>query len=117
MLRTLRNVAIIALLALAVVAVPGGGNVAAALVTALVMAFLAAIAFAVYRIYRERQFTLETLSDGWRVAVYAAVGTIVAMVVGTDELLGSGLGLLLWIAVIGGAIFTLVRAWGAAQDY
>lgn len=117
MLRALRNIAIIALLALAIVVVPGGGNVTEALVTALVMAFLAAIAFAVHRIYREQQFTLMTLSDGWRNAVIVAVGAIVAMIVGTDELLRSGFGLLLWIAVLGGAIFTLVRAWGAARDY
>jgi hypothetical protein len=39
------------------------------------------------------------------------------MIAGTDELLATGLGLVLWLAVLGGAIFTLVRAWGEAQSY
>jgi Kef-type K+ transport system membrane component KefB len=117
MLKVLRNIAIIALLALAVAAVPGGGNVADALITALVMAFLAAIAFAVYRIFRQNSFAYLSLSDGWRAAVVVAVGAIVLMIAGTDELLATGFGLLIWLGVLGGAVFTLVRAWGEAQSY
>ena len=117
MLRILRNIAIIALLALAVAAVPGGGNVADALITALVMAFLAAIAFAVYRVFRQNSFAYMSLSDGWRAAVLVAVGAIVLMIAGTDELLATGLGLLVWLAVLGAAVFTLVRAWTEAQSY
>jgi hypothetical protein len=117
MLRALRNIAIIALLALAVTAVPGGGNVAEGLITALVMAFLAAIAFAVYRVFRQNSFAYMALTDGWRAAVAAAVGAIVLMIAGADELLATGLGLVVWLAVLGGAVFTLVRAWGEAQSY
>jgi hypothetical protein len=115
-MRALRNIAIIALLALAVTVVPGGGDLAEALITALVMGFLAAISFAVYRIFRQSSFAYLSLSDGWRAAVIVAVGAIVLMISGTDELLATGLGLVLWLAVLGGAIFTLVRAWGEAQS-
>jgi len=117
MLRVLRNVAIIAVLALAITVVPGGGDVADALLTTVTMAFLAAIAFAVYRVYRDNQFAFMSLSDRWRAGVIVAVGAIVLMIAGTDELLGNGLGFVLWIGVIGGAIFTLVRAWGEARSY
>lgn len=116
-MRALRNVAIIALLALAVTALPGGGDVAEAVVTALVIAFLAAIAFAVHRMFRENQFGFLALSDRWRAATIVAIGAVVLMIVGADELLASGLGLFLWLAVIGGAIFTLVRAWGESRSY
>lgn len=117
MLKVLRNIAIIALLALAVAVVPGGGNVAEALITALVMAFLAAIAFAVYRIYRENQFAFLSLSDSWRAAVIVAIGAVVLMIAGADELLETGAGLFVWLAVIGAAVFTLVRAWGESRSY
>ncbi|HSI81884.1 MAG TPA: hypothetical protein VK919_14670 [Solirubrobacterales bacterium] len=117
MLRALRNIAIVALLALAVAVVPGGGNVAEALLTALMLCFLAAIAFAIYRVYREQSFSWLALSDSWRAAVTAAVGAIVLMIVGADELLGTGLGFLLWIAVIAGAVFTVVLAWREARAY
>jgi Kef-type K+ transport system membrane component KefB len=116
MLRVLRNIAIIALLALAIAVVPGGGDLAEALITALVMGFLAAIAFAVYRIFRQNSFAYMSLSDGWQATVIVAVGAIVLMIAGTDELLATGLGLAVWLAVLGGAIFTLVRAWGEAQS-
>jgi O-antigen/teichoic acid export membrane protein len=115
--RVLRNIAIVALLALAVTAIPGGGDVANAVITLLVMAFLAAIAFAVYRFYRENQFSFIALSDAWRAAVIVAVGAIVLMIVGTDELLGTGWGLFIWLAVIGAAIFTIVRAWRESRSY
>lgn len=117
MLRKLRNIAIIALLALAVTVVPGGGNVAEALLTALMLCFLAAISFAVYRVFREQSFSWLALSDSWRTAVIAAVGAIVLMIVGADELLGTGLGFLLWVGVIAAAVFTIVRAWREARAY
>jgi len=115
--RVLRNIAIIALVALAVTVVPGGGNVADAVLTALMLCFLTAIAFAVHRIYREQSFSFLALPDRWRAAVIVAVGAVVLMIVGADELLSTGLGLLIWIAVIAGAVFTVVRAWREAHTY
>ena len=116
-MRVVRNIAIIAVLALIVAAVPGGGNAATAVVTALVLAFLSVIALAGYRIYRQNQFGYLSLSDRWRAAVVAAVGAIVLMIAAADELLGDGLGLMIWLGVIGISVFTLVRAWGESQSY
>ena len=116
-MRALRNIAIIALLALAVAAVPGGGDAAEGVLAALSIAFLSVLAFAAYRAFRQNRLAYDTLSEGWRAAVAAAVGAIVLMVAGADELLESGIGLFVWIAVLGTAIFTLVRAWGEAQTY
>ena len=63
MLQTARNVAIIMLLALIVAVVPGGDAAAEAILVALSMAFLAAIAWFVARLYRDQQLTLATMPD------------------------------------------------------
>jgi hypothetical protein len=115
--RALRNIAIIALLALAVAAVPGGGDAAEGVLAALTLAFLSVLAFAGYRLFRENHFAYLSLTDGQRAAVAAAAGAIVLMIAGTDELLDSGGGLFLWLAVLGIAVFTLVRAWGQSRSY
>ena len=57
-MRTLRNVAIVMLLALLVAFVPGGGNAATTILAAISMAFLAAIAWALFVFSRENQLTL-----------------------------------------------------------
>jgi hypothetical protein len=115
--RTLRNVAIIALLALGVAFVPGGGTVADTLVTAMFMGFLASIGLLGYRLYMQNQLTLSTLSDDRRALLFAAVGAIVLMVAGTDELLGRGLGTLVWIGVLVFSVLAIMQVWREANTY
>jgi Kef-type K+ transport system membrane component KefB len=114
--RVARNIAIIALLALVVAAAPGGGNAATAIVTTISIAFLAAIAFAVYQAYRQNQFTWMALTDGQRGQVVVAVGLVALMIAGTDELLGTGLGTLAWIAGLGIAVALVWRVWLEARS-
>ena len=52
-MRAARNIAIIALLALVVAAVPGGGNLADGILAVLTVAFLAIIGAAGYLAYRQ----------------------------------------------------------------
>ncbi|HXQ88311.1 MAG TPA: hypothetical protein VN733_01615 [Solirubrobacterales bacterium] len=59
-MKAARNVAIIMLLALVIAFLPGGGNAAAALITALTMALMAGVAWMVYTLSRENQLTLAT---------------------------------------------------------
>ena len=56
------------------------------MLTLITMAFLAAIAWTVYVLSRENQLTLATLSDGRRAILYGALGLIVLLIAGTDEL-------------------------------
>jgi hypothetical protein len=114
--RTARNIAIIMLLALAVAFIPGGGNAATAIVTAITIAFLASIAWAVYTIYRQQQLTWFSLSDGQRAQVVVAVGLVALMIAGADELLGSGLGTLAWILALGLAVAMVWRVWLEARS-
>lgn len=116
-MQTVRNVAIIAVLALGVAAIPGGGAAAETVLAALVMGFLAAMGFFVYRLYRENQLTLSTLKDSQRAILYGAVGVIALMVAGADELLDSGAGTLVWIGLIAISAFAIFRVWTEATSY
>lgn len=117
-LENARNVAIIMVLALGVAVVPGGGNAAETVLTAISMAFVTAIAFFGYRMYQQSQFTISTLADSRRALLYGALGAIVLMIVGADELLNSGAGgVLLWIAVLGLSIVAIISVVREASTY
>lgn len=116
-MQTVRNVAIIALLALAVTVVPGGGAAAETVLTALSMAFLAAIAWFVFRIYREQQLTLATISDGRRAILFGAVGAIALLIVGIEEFTSWDGGILLWIALMAAAVGAIFLIWREATTY
>jgi hypothetical protein len=115
--RTLRNVAIVMLLALVVAFAPAGGNVADAILTAITMGFLAAIAWTVFVMSRQNQLTLATLSDGRRAILYAALGLIALLIAGSDELFSSGGGTLAWILLLGASIAAIWRIWMEANTY
>ncbi len=116
-MRTLRNLAIVMGLALGVAFVPGGGNAAETVLAALTMGFLAGIAWAVYVLSRQNQLTLATLSDGRRAILYGALGLIALLVAGSDELLASGGGTLVWIALLGASVAAIWRVWVDANSY
>jgi hypothetical protein len=116
-LETARNVAIILLVALAVAVLPGGGNAATAVVTALSLAFLAAIGLFVVGLYRRSQFTLSALPDSRRALLYSAVGAIALMIAGADELLETTTGALVWIGVLVLSVLAIVMVVREAETY
>jgi hypothetical protein len=116
-LQTLRNIAIIAALAAAVDFLPGGGNAAAAVLTALTMAFLAAIAWLLYRVYREQQLTLATLTDARKAGLFGAVGGIALLVVAYDDFRSWTGGVLLWIALMAGCLGAIFLIWRSTTTY
>jgi hypothetical protein len=114
---TLRNIAIIALVAFAVVVLPGGGNVADLLLAVISLAFLGAMAWFAARLYRENQFTLASLSTNHRALLYGAVAAAFSALVGTDRLLNTGLGTVLWLAMLGGAAGVVYHVWTESRRY
>lgn len=116
-MRALRNVAVVMLLALVVAFVPAGGNLADALLTAIAMAFLAGIAWFIFVFSRQNQLTLATLSDGRRALLYGALGAIALLIAGQDELLASGGGTLLWIALLAASVAAIWRVWIDAHSW
>jgi len=115
--RTLRNVAIVALLALVVAFSPAGGNVAEAILTAITMGFLAGIAWTLFVLSRQNQLTLATLSDARRALLYGALGTIALLIAGSDELFSSGGGTLVWIVLLAASVAAIWRVWIDASTY
>ena len=111
MLQTVRNVAIILALAAAIDFLPGGGNVADTVMAALTMLFLAAIAWFVYRAYREQQLTFATLSYVQKAGLFGAVGGIALLVVAYDDFRSWTGGVLLWIALMAGCVGVIFLVW------
>ena len=108
-MRAARNIAIIALLALVVAAVPGGGNLADGILAALTIAFLVIIGVMGFILYRQNRVAYMTLDDRQRMILIGAIGAIVLMIAGTDELLDTGAGVIVWIAILGLAVFGIAR--------
>ncbi len=115
--RTLRNVAIVMALALVVAFAPSGGNFAEAVLTAITMGFLAALAWMIFVLSRQNQLSLATLTDARRGILYAALGMIALLIAGSDELLSSGGGTLLWLILLGASVAAIWRIWIDANSY
>jgi hypothetical protein len=117
MLETIRNVAIIMALALIVDVVPGGGAAAATILALLTMVFMAAIAWMVYRVYRDQELTIAGLTDAQRAGLFGSVGAIALLIVGYSEFRSFTGGLLLWIALLAGAIAGIFLIWRSTTTY
>lgn len=105
------------LLALGVAFLPGGGNMAEALIAALTMGLLAGIAWMAYTVSREHQLTLATLSDGRRAILYGAIGMLTLLIAGSDKMFATGGGTLLWIVLLGVSVAAIWRVWMEASTY
>ncbi len=115
--QTIRNIAIILALAAAVDFLPGGGNAAAAVLTALSMLFFAAIAWLLYRVYNEQQLTLASLSDGRKAGLFGAVGAIALLIVAYDDFRSWEGGIVLWVALMAGCLGAVFLIWRSARTY
>ena len=113
----LRNIGIIALVALAVAAIPGGSDTAQLILAILSLGFLAALGFLGYRLYMENKFTLWSMSDQHRALLYGGIAVAAATLVATDRLFNSGLGTILWFCLLGGSVFAVYTAWVESRRY
>jgi hypothetical protein len=113
-MQTARNVAIILVLAAIVDLVPGGGDAAETIMVAITMAFAAAISWFVYRLYRQQEMTMLTLTDGRRAIMFGAVGAILLLIAGFEEFRAWDGGVVLWIALMAGAVGAIFLVWREA---
>ena len=74
---TVRNVAIILVLAAAIAFLPGGGTTAALVGAILSTLILVSLVFFAYRFYREHRVEFDGLGDRWRGLLYGAIGVVV----------------------------------------
>ena len=114
-MKAARNIAIIAVLALIVDLAPGGGNAARGILALFSVVFLALIGAAGYQLYRQYRLEYLGLTDRQRMLVVGALGAIVLMIAGASQLLDTGAGTLVWIAVLALAVFTLIKVWGDSR--
>ena len=115
-MRTARNVAIIALLALALIVLPAGGNIAEAVLAMLSILFAVAIGAMLIRFWKDTGLQRDTFTDRQRWLIYGSIGAIALMIVGTDELLSTGPGVVVWVAVLVGAGWLIFNTWREAQS-
>jgi uncharacterized protein involved in cysteine biosynthesis len=107
--------AIVALIALALTVLPGGGQTLDVFLTLLTVAFFAAIGLFGFRLYREHRFTLDSLTDRQRLVLYGSIGLAFLTFTATRLLFAAGPGgLVLWLGLLGlcsyGGYWVLVRS-------
>jgi hypothetical protein len=112
------KLALVALVALVFAVLPGGDATLDVLLTVLAIAFFAAIAFLVYRLFRQYRFELETLPDGQRFVLYGSLGLALLTLTATNRLLDTGgLGLLAWIGLLALASYGMYWVWMRYRAY
>jgi drug/metabolite transporter (DMT)-like permease len=106
------------LVALVLVVLPGGGNALDVLLTLLSIAFLAAIGFLGYRLFRQYRFDIEALDPSVRLAMYGSIGLVILTFVATDRLFDvGGLGVLVWFALLALCSYGLYWTWTRYRSY
>lgn len=109
---------VIAVVALLLVVLPGGGNALDVLLTALTIVFFASIALMVARLYRQYRLDIESLEPNVRLALYGSLAIAVLTFTGTDRLFNTGgAGVLLWFALLAVASYGLFWAWTRYRRY
>ena len=112
-----RNIAIIALIALAIVAIPGGGDAADLVSGVISLAFVAAIAWFGFRLYTGNRMTLWSLTTAHRALLYGAIAAAFMAIVATSRLWETGLGVFAWFAILGAASFAVYYVWTESRRY
>jgi hypothetical protein len=115
-MKTFLNVAIIILLALALTIMPAGGNVAEGILVFLGLVFGAAIAGLLIRFWNDTGLQRDTMTDRQRWLIYGSLGAIALMIVGTDELLSTGVGTVAWVVILGLSAWLIYNTWREAQS-
>jgi hypothetical protein len=109
---------VVALLALALTALPGGGDALDVVLSLLSIVFLAAIAALAYRLYRQYHFDLDSLEPSVRLALYGSIALAVLTVVGTSRLFDvGGAGVILWFALLALCSYGLYWVWTNYREY
>jgi hypothetical protein len=112
------KLAAVALVALAIVVLPGGGDALSVVLALLSIVFLAAIAFLGYRLYRQYHFDLDALEPNVRLALYGSIALAVLTVVGSNRLFDvGGVGIIAWFALLALCSYGLYWVWTQYRSY
>ena len=109
---------IVALIALVLFLLPGGGNALDIILTLLTIAFFTLIALLAARLYREHRFTIESLSDRERQVLYGSIGLALLTFAAASRMFNEGgLGVVAWLALLGLASYGVFWTWRSSQEY
>ena len=109
---------LVALIALALFVLPGGGTTLQVALTLLTIAFFAAIAMLGYRLYRENRYTLDSLASSERLVLYVSIGVALLTFTATSRLFGEGaVGFFAWLSLLGLASYGLFWVWTRSRRY
>ena len=116
-MKNARNFGLIAVVAL-VLSLPGGSSVLNVVLTTLLIAFFTAIALFGYRLFKEHSFTIESLSERQRLVLYVSVALAFFTFTAAQRLFNAGgLGVLLWLAMLGACSYGVFWVYTQARDY
>jgi hypothetical protein len=109
---------VVALVALVLVVLPGGGDAVNVALSLLSIVFLAAIALLGYRLYRQYHLEIDTLEPNARLALYSSVGLAILTVVATNRLFDvGGPGILAWFALLALCSYGIYWVWTQWRQY
>jgi uncharacterized protein involved in cysteine biosynthesis len=109
---------VVALVALVLVVLPGGGSAVDVALALLSLMFLAAIAFLGYRLYRQYQLDIDTLEANTRLVLYSSIGLAVLTVVATNRLFDvGGAGIIAWFALLALCSYGIYWVWLQYRSY
>ncbi|HEU0025118.1 MAG TPA: hypothetical protein VFQ12_10820 [Thermoleophilaceae bacterium] len=109
---------VLAVVALLLVLLPGGGATLDVVLTLLTIAFFAAIAFLGYRLFRQYRFEIGTLGDRQRLVLYGSVAAALVTFTATNRMFDEGgLGVLAWFALLGLCSYGLYWVWMSYRRY
>jgi uncharacterized membrane protein YfcA len=112
------KVGVVALIALAVLVLPGGGGALRVVSTFLSIVFLGALSFLAYRLYRQNRIDIETLHPNVRLALYGSIAGAVLTIVGTGRLFDvGGAGVVVWFALLALCSYGLYWVWTQWRSY
>ncbi len=106
------QIGLIALVALAITLLPGGGTAVEVVLTALTIAFLAAIGFFGYRLFHQFRFEIESLEDRDRAVLYGSIALVIFAFAAARRMFDAGGGgTVAWLALLGIAVYGLYWVW------
>jgi uncharacterized protein involved in cysteine biosynthesis len=115
--RAARNFGILALIALALVVLPGGGPTVQVVLTLLGAAFLVALGFFLLQLYRDNRWTLESMATVYRVVLYSSIGLAFLTFAGYTKLwlAGSASGKIVFLGLLALAGYGVFWSWMQAR--
>jgi uncharacterized protein involved in cysteine biosynthesis len=116
--RTAAKFGVVALIALLLFLLPGGGTALNVVLTLLTIAFFTAIAVLGYRLYRQYRFEIESLETTQRAVLYASVALAFLTFTATNRLFDiGGAGVLVWLALLGLASYGVFWVFSRYRRY